>query len=112
MFETNCQICHQAGGVGVAGQFPRLAGRVGAIASSDDGRKLLPTVVLYGMSGSVAVDSQNRARHHARLRDPEGRRAGGSAELCVEPRPAGEGKPRPFTAAQIAGGADRAPPGP
>lgn len=58
VFETNCQVCHQAGGVGVTGAFPRLAGRVSVIASSPDGRKFLSKLVLNGMSGSVTVDGQ------------------------------------------------------
>ena len=45
VFETNCQVCHQAGGVGVTGAFPRLAGRVSVIASSPDGRKFLSKLV-------------------------------------------------------------------
>lgn len=58
VFETNCQVCHQAGGVGVSGAFPRLAGRVPVIAASPDGRKFLAKLVLNGMSGSVTVDGQ------------------------------------------------------
>ena len=33
VFDANCAFCHQGGGVGVPGQFPRLAGRAGAIAA-------------------------------------------------------------------------------
>jgi mono/diheme cytochrome c family protein len=59
LFENNCQVCHQAGGVGVAGQYPRLAGRAPVIAASADGRAFLPKLVLNGMSGSVTVDNQS-----------------------------------------------------
>jgi mono/diheme cytochrome c family protein len=58
VFETNCQVCHQAGGVGVEGAFPRLAGRAPTIASSPDGRRFLAQLVLNGMSGGVTVDGQ------------------------------------------------------
>jgi len=58
LFETNCAFCHQAGGVGVPGQFPRLAGRAGDIASKPDGKKFLPLVLLNGMSGRVTVDGE------------------------------------------------------
>jgi mono/diheme cytochrome c family protein len=58
VFDNSCAFCHQAGGVGVPGQFPRLAGRVGAIASRPEGRKFLPSVVLNGMSGRVVVDGE------------------------------------------------------
>ena len=58
IFDANCAFCHQAGGVGVPGQFPRLAGRAGAIAAKPEGRKFLSEVVLNGMSGRVAVDGE------------------------------------------------------
>jgi len=58
VFDTSCAFCHQAGGVGVPGQFPRLAGRVGEIASKPEGKKFLPQVLLNGMSGRVTVDGE------------------------------------------------------
>jgi mono/diheme cytochrome c family protein len=57
-FDTSCAFCHQAGGVGVPGQFPRLAGRIGAIAAKPDGKKFLPQVLLSGMSGRITVDDE------------------------------------------------------
>jgi mono/diheme cytochrome c family protein len=59
LFNNNCAICHQAGGVGVKGQLPRLAGRVGLIAAKPQGRDFLVRLVLNGMSGTVTVDGQN-----------------------------------------------------
>jgi mono/diheme cytochrome c family protein len=58
VFNNNCAVCHQEGGVGVPGQFPRLAGRVGTIAANPDGRKFLPKLLLSGMSGRVSVDGE------------------------------------------------------
>lgn len=58
VFDTSCAFCHQAGGVGVPGQFPRLAGRVGAIATKPEGRKFLPQILLNGMSGRITVDGE------------------------------------------------------
>ena len=58
VFDNSCAFCHQAGGVGVPGQFPRLAGRVGAIAARPEGKAFLLTVLLNGMSGRVTVDDQ------------------------------------------------------
>jgi mono/diheme cytochrome c family protein len=58
VFDTGCAFCHQAGGVGVPGQFPRLAGRAGAIAATSEGRKFLPGVLLNGMSGRITVDDE------------------------------------------------------
>jgi len=58
LFNNNCAICHQVGGKGVPGQFPRLAGRVGTIAARPEGRAFLTTLVLSGMSGTIAVDGK------------------------------------------------------
>ena len=58
VFDTSCAFCHQAGGVGVPGQFPRLAGRVGTIAANPDGKAFLPKVLLNGMSGRITADGE------------------------------------------------------
>jgi mono/diheme cytochrome c family protein len=58
LFNNNCAICHQVGGVGVKGQFPRLAGRAGLIAAKPQGQDFLVSLVLNGMSGTVTVDGQ------------------------------------------------------
>src|SRR4029079_16310360 len=58
VFDTSCAFCHQAGGVGVPGQFPRLAGRIGVIASTPDGKAFLPKVLLNGMSGRITADGE------------------------------------------------------
>jgi mono/diheme cytochrome c family protein len=58
VFDNSCAFCHQAAGVGVPGQFPRLAGRVGAIATKPEGKTFLPQVVLNGMSGRIMVDGE------------------------------------------------------
>jgi mono/diheme cytochrome c family protein len=58
LFDTQCAFCHQAGGVGVPGQFPRLAGRAGAIAAKAEGRKFLSQILLNGMSGRITVDGE------------------------------------------------------
>jgi mono/diheme cytochrome c family protein len=58
VFDTSCAFCHQGGGVGVPGQFPRLAGRVGAIAANSDGKSFLSRVLLNGMSGRITADGE------------------------------------------------------
>ena len=58
VFDNSCAFCHQAGGVGVPGQFPRLAGRLGTIAAAPDGKAFLPKILLNGMSGQVTADDQ------------------------------------------------------
>ncbi len=59
LFDNNCAFCHQAGGAGVPGQFPRLEDRAGQIASKPEGRDFLITVLLNGMSGHINVDGQD-----------------------------------------------------
>lgn len=56
VYDTNCALCHQKAGAGLAGQFPRLAGRVGEIAARAPGRRYLIEVTLFGMAGQVEVD--------------------------------------------------------
>jgi len=51
-------MCHQSGGAGLPGQFPRLAGRVGPISAKPAGRAYLVDVLTYGMVGQVSVDGQ------------------------------------------------------
>jgi mono/diheme cytochrome c family protein len=59
VFTQNCLMCHQAGGIGLAGQFPRLAGRIAAISSQPRGRAYLIDVLTYGMAGKISVDDQS-----------------------------------------------------
>jgi mono/diheme cytochrome c family protein len=59
VYSANCAFCHQAGGVGVQGQFPRLETRAGLIASNPAGRAFLVTLLFNGMSGHVSVDGQD-----------------------------------------------------
>jgi mono/diheme cytochrome c family protein len=58
---ARCSMCHQANAQGLAGQFPRLAGRSAQIAQTPEGRHYLARVVLHGMYGSIAVDGQSIA---------------------------------------------------
>lgn len=56
VYDTNCALCHQRAGAGLAGQFPRLAGRAGEIAANEAGRRYLIETTLFGMAGKVEVD--------------------------------------------------------
>ena len=58
MFNEYCVGCHQVGGTGVPGEYPRLAGRVNRIASDPRGRSFLAQLVLTGMSGTISVDGR------------------------------------------------------
>ena len=59
LFTQNCLMCHQAGAVGLPGQFPRLAGRIAAISSQPKGRAYLIDVLTYGMAGKITVDDES-----------------------------------------------------
>lgn len=56
LFGADCGLCHQGQGQGVPGQFPRLAGRIAAIAAKPEGRVYLTHVLASGMTGAVKVD--------------------------------------------------------
>ncbi|HUO03049.1 MAG TPA: cytochrome c [Rhizomicrobium sp.] len=58
MFNEYCVGCHQVGGTGVPGEYPRLAGRVNKIAADSRGRVFLAQLVLTGMSGTIIVDGR------------------------------------------------------
>lgn len=55
-FVARCAMCHQATGEGLAGQFPKLAGRAAAIAAAPAGRRYMARVVLHGMAGPIEVE--------------------------------------------------------
>jgi mono/diheme cytochrome c family protein len=58
MFNEYCVGCHQVGGTGVPGEYPRLAGRINKIAADPRGRAFLAQLVLRGMSGTITVDGR------------------------------------------------------
>lgn len=58
LFNDNCVACHQVGGTGVPGEYPRLSGRANVIAADARGRAFLMHLVLSGMSGTITVDGR------------------------------------------------------
>ena len=54
IFAANCQTCHQANGLGVAGQYPPLAGSEFTIGGS----RRPAMIVLKGLQGPVTVKGQ------------------------------------------------------
>jgi mono/diheme cytochrome c family protein len=58
VYDQTCAMCHQRGGAGAPGAFPRLAGRAGALAALPAGRKMMISTVVFGMSGAVEADKQ------------------------------------------------------
>ncbi|WP_293458677.1 cytochrome c [Phenylobacterium sp.] len=58
-YAAQCSVCHQVGGVGQAGVYPRLAGRAPEMAKTPAGRKLMIAAALFGMAGKLEVDGQS-----------------------------------------------------
>ncbi|MEO8045220.1 MAG: cytochrome c [Spartobacteria bacterium] len=54
IFSANCATCHQANGLGVAGQYPPLAGS----EYVDGGTKRLGMILLKGLQGPLTVKGQ------------------------------------------------------
>ncbi len=99
-YTANCQMCHRADGSGLPGQFPRIAGRAGTIASKPAGRAYLVDVLLNGMAGKMVVDGKpimGVMPPFARLSDADI----AAALTYVTKLPGGKGKVAPYTAAEI-----------
>ncbi|WP_374574440.1 cytochrome c [Phenylobacterium sp.] len=58
LYRQHCSVCHQAGGAGLAGVYPRLAGRAPKIAAAPAGRRMMAAAVLNGMAGRLEVDGK------------------------------------------------------
>lgn len=72
VYGNQCVACHQAGGGGVSGAFPPLAGHAPEIINADGGRDYLINVVLYGLQGPIQAGGQtynNRMPGFQRLDD-------------------------------------------
>jgi mono/diheme cytochrome c family protein len=59
VYAANCAACHQAGGTGLAGAFPPLAGHVSDILKPADGRIYIGKVLLFGLEGAITVNGGN-----------------------------------------------------
>lgn len=57
-YASNCQSCHQAGGTGIPGAFPPLAGNMPDLVAAEGGREYLIDVLLYGLTGEIEVNGQ------------------------------------------------------
>ncbi len=55
VFTQNCMICHQATGLGIAGQFPPLVGSEWVLSSDWQGDNHLVKILLKGLQGPVQV---------------------------------------------------------
>jgi mono/diheme cytochrome c family protein len=61
IYAANCAACHQAGGTGLAGAFPPLAGHVPDILKPADGRTYIGKVLLFGLEGAITVNGGDYA---------------------------------------------------
>ena len=61
VYAANCAACHQAGGTGIAGAFPPLAGHVPDLLNHADGRNYVAKVLLFGLEGEISVNGNNFA---------------------------------------------------
>ncbi len=60
LFAEHCAICHDAGGAGVPGFGPPLAGPVAARARTAGGREYLAQVVVHGIAGVFESGGQRQ----------------------------------------------------
>ncbi|MFT8451351.1 MAG: cytochrome c [Zymomonas mobilis] len=56
-YMANCSSCHQPKGQGSSNLAPKLSNRIGKIATFEDGRRYMLSVVFNGMAGRVVVDN-------------------------------------------------------
>ncbi|MEJ5141942.1 c-type cytochrome [Gluconobacter albidus] len=59
LYAGKCAMCHGPAGAGRPGAFPALAGRVGAIAASSEGKAYLAAVLVNGLHGPILVEGQS-----------------------------------------------------
>lgn len=59
LYTQNCVVCHQANGMGVAGQFPPLAGSEWVLTEGNHAENHLVMLVLNGLQGPFVVKGQS-----------------------------------------------------
>ena len=55
VYAANCAACHQAGGTGMTGAFPPLAGHFPDLLKPADGRGYVGKVLQFGLEGEIGV---------------------------------------------------------
>lgn len=58
VFNANCVACHQAGGQGMPGLAPALAGPLAPMLSAADGNRYVSLVLTQGLSGKIVSAGQ------------------------------------------------------
>ncbi len=73
VFTQNCVVCHQATGLGVAGQFPPLAGSEWVLSEGWHGDNHLVKILAHGLQGVVQVkgETYNNAMPAQKLTDAQ-----------------------------------------
>lgn len=61
VYASNCASCHGAGGAGISGVFPPLAGHAADLAALDGGRTYMVDALLYGLQGGIVIDGTTYA---------------------------------------------------
>jgi mono/diheme cytochrome c family protein len=61
IYAANCAACHQAGGTGMSGTFPPLAGHFPDLLKKADGRSYVGKVLLFGLEGEIGVNGNTYA---------------------------------------------------
>ena len=102
LYDTHCSVCHQRGAVGAPGQYPRLAGRVAAIAGNPDGRAYIVSVVRNGLSGAIKVDGVRVAGLMPALPQLQGQELASILNYVTSLEPAPPRKPPRFSGAEVA----------
>lgn len=100
VYASRCSMCHQSTGAGLPGQFPRLKGRAGEIATSKAGREYLIKVMLFGMFGAIKVDGRainGMMPGMGSLKDADIADTLNHVVMLEKPK----GKVAPFTAAEV-----------
>lgn len=73
IFAQNCLVCHQSTGLGVAGQFPPLAGSEWVLSKDWHGDNHLVKILLSGLQGPITVkgNAYNNAMPAQNLNDAQ-----------------------------------------
>jgi mono/diheme cytochrome c family protein len=61
IYAANCAACHQAGGTGVDGAFPPLAGHFPDLLKPAEGRTYIGKLLLFGLEGEITVNGATYA---------------------------------------------------
>lgn len=61
LYQSHCAMCHMDGAQGQPGRVPPLAGRMGRLSATGEGRRYVAAVLLNGMMGRIMVGDETYA---------------------------------------------------